>query len=454
MKEYKNYFYVTYRSSTKSLPWFGDDLFKTNYMKFTLILCFLFVCTVSIAQQNLKRSPQKFSSETPSAILDSFENVIRKDISAKEIAGGAYVLYHKGKIVRMKAIGESDVNLHRPIQTTDIFRLASMTKPIASLALLLLQEDGLINMNDRLEWYLPAFANPVVLDRIDTLNGIAVLQTHPAKKPILLRHLLTHTAGFASQYGGKLGTLYQATFKDVYSHDLNYFAEQLAPLPLNHEPGDGWIYGPSINIAAKVIEKVSGMSFQDFLQKRILGPMKMRETSFYLEPSDADRLTSLYTHDANGVLKIEDPGSVSSRLISGPKVYYSGSGGLNSTLNDYLKFCIMILENGVYEGKIVAKPETIKLMKTDQVPININAGLNTQVDQLNEGFTFGYQIVRTESNRSLKTKGTISWSGATGPIFFIDPQSKLIGIYMFQMQPNSQINSRKNFPNWMIKSIR
>lgn len=423
-------------------------------MKIGLSCLLILFCTVSIAQQSGKRTMRKTITEAANAILDSFENDIRNEIAAKDIAGAAYVLYHKGAVVRRKAFGESDVDSHRPMQTTDIFRLASTTKPIASLALLLLQEDGLINMNDRLEKYLPAFTNLVVLDRIDTLNGITVLQTHPAKKPILLRHLLTHTAGFASQNDGEMRLLYQSTFKDFYANDLTYFADKLATLPLNHEPGDGWIYGPSINIAAKVIEQVSGMSFQDFLEKRILGPMQMQETRFFLDSTEANRLTSLYTRDANGVMKVVDPGTVSSRLISGPKVHYGGSGGLTSTLNDYLKFCIMILNNGVHERIVVAKPETIALMKTDQVPLNINADLNTQPGQLTEGFTFGYQIARTENNRSLKTKGTISWYGAAGPIFFIDPQEKVIGIYMTQMQPYSHINSRKNFSNSMLKSIK
>jgi len=422
-------------------------------MKIGLSFLLILFCTVSIAQQSGKRTMRKTIPEASNAILDSFENDIRNEIAAKDIAGAAYVLYHKGAVVRMKAFGESDLESHRLMETTDIFRLASTTKPIASLALLLLQEDGLINMNDRLEEYLPAFTNLVVLDRIDTLNGKTVLRTHPAKNPILLRHLLTHTSGFASQNDGEMRLLYQSTFKDFYANDLTYFADKLASLPLNHEPGDGWIYGPSINIAAKVIEQVSGMSFQDFLEKRILGPMQMHETSFYLDSTQANRLTSLYTRDANGVMKVVDPGTVSSRLISGPKVHYGGSGGLTSTLNDYLKFCVMILNNGVHEGIVVAKPETIALMKTDQVPLNINADMNTQPGQLTEGFTFGYQIARKEDNITLKPKGTISWYGATGPIFFIEPQEKVIGIYMTQMQPYSHINSRKTFSNSMLKSI-
>lgn len=422
-------------------------------MKYILGLV-LFVSSLSFAQQKAKQSPKNIQSEAPNAILDSFENEIRRDVAAKDIAGAAYVLYNKGQVVRMKSFGESDVQTHRPLQTTDVFRLASMTKPIASLALLLLQEDGLINMNDRLDQYLPAFANPSIIDRIDTLNGMTVLQTHPAKKPILLRHLLTHTSGFASQYGGTLGAIYQATFNDIYDHNLDYFMNKLSKLPLNHEPGEGWVYGPSINVAARIIEVVTGMAFQDFVQKRIFEPMQMKDTHFYYDATYANRLTTHYTLDAKHQFKVEDPGNATSHLIAGPKVYYSGSGGLNSTMSDYLKFCVMILNNGVYEGKVIAKPETIALMKTDQVPLNINADINTKPGQLTEGFTFGYQIVRKENSRTPKTQGTISWGGATGPIFFIDPTNKTIAIYMVQMQPYSHIISRKDFADAMLKAIK
>jgi CubicO group peptidase (beta-lactamase class C family) len=221
---------------------------------------------------------------------------------------------------------------------------------------------------------------------------------------------------------------------------------------LSHEPGDDWVYGPSINVAARVIEVVSGMPFQDFVKKRIFDPLGMNDTKFYFDSSFANRLTTHYTKDAKGQLKVEDPGTVSSKLISGPKVYFSGSGGLNSTLQDYLKFCIMVLNNGEYKGKRIAKIETIAMMKTDQVPLNINAKLLSQPADINEGFTFGYQIERKDNNKD-RTLGTISWLGATGPTFFIDPKKNLIGIFMTQMQPYSSIKSRKAFASTVLSAL-
>ena len=411
-------------------------------------LLLFFSSSLLFAQQGAKQS------KVNAATLDAFEAEVRKEIQEQKMAGAAYLIYHQGKVQRMKAFGEADKASHKSMETNSLFRMASMTKPIATLALLLLQEDGLLNMNDRLDTYLPAFANPKVLVKQDTLLGVAILQTEAAKSPILLHHLLTHTAGFASQYGGTLGGLYEASYPNPYAHDIAHFSEQLAKLPLSHEPGEGWIYGPSINVASRVVEVVSGMPFQDFVQQRILDPLGMKSTKFFLEESDAERLTTLYTPDGQSGLRVMDPGTVSSKLISGPKVFYSGSGGLVSTLEDYLTFCVMILNDGKHQGKQIAKPQTIALMKTDQVPLNINAHYFDEGGELAEGFTFGYQIVRKETSKTLKQKGTIGWSGATGPIFFIDPKEELIGIYMFQTQPYSQVGTRKTFPDWMIKALR
>jgi CubicO group peptidase (beta-lactamase class C family) len=287
-----------------------------------------------------------FGQKVNKIAIDSFENMIKKDIANKIIAGGTYLLYEKGKVIASNTFGEMDINTHSPLKRTDIFRMASMTKPITTLGLLLLQQDGLININDRLDQYLPEFSNPVVLDKMDTLNGAVLVKTHAAKNPILLRNLLTHSSGFASSFYPSQRALYMEAFKDLDLHDLKHLTKVLSKLPLDFEPGENWQYGPSINVAARVIEVVSGMSFNDFLNKRILGPMQMNDTKFYLDSVDAPRLTSLYTLDSNGKIQLLDPGNESSKLISGPKVFFSGSGGINSTMDDYLKFCIMILNNG------------------------------------------------------------------------------------------------------------
>ena len=161
-----------------------------------VFLCF-FSFTFCFGQKSSPKLSKSIIPEINTTYIDSFENILRNDIQNKIISGGAYVLYQKGKIVATNVIGESDNQSHVPLKRNAIFRIASMTKPITSLGLLLLQEDGLLNLNDRLDKYLPAFAKLYVFEKMDTINGVVNLKTHPARNPILLRHLLTHTAGFA-----------------------------------------------------------------------------------------------------------------------------------------------------------------------------------------------------------------------------------------------------------------
>ena len=424
-------------------------------MRKIITYCIIFICPIIVlAQKNNDKSFKITKPEINRAFIDSFENGINNDINNKLIAGGTYLLYEKGKIIASNTFGVADINSKRPLKRTDIFRMASMTKPLTTLALLLLQEDGKINMNDKLEDYLPAFSKLVVLDKTDTIHGQIVLRTHPSKNPILLRHLLTHTAGFASAFFPKQQPLYLAALGDAENFDLQHFANTLAKLPLDFEPGEDWQYGPSINITAAVIEKVSGMSFDAFLNKRIIEPMQLKDTKFYLDSTDAPRLTTLYALNSTGALIVADEGNVSSSLISGPKVFYSGSGGINATIDDYLKFCVMILKNGVYENKVIAKPETIALMKMDQVALNINAGFEMHGDKPNSGFTYGYQIVRNEHASWPLNKNTISWAGSHGTEFFIDPTREIIGIYLTQNDNYSQVPSWLNFYEYMSKAIK
>jgi len=422
-------------------------------MKNIFFLITLLTTTFLSAQKSKSKSLMVSKTEINTAAIDSFENAIKIDISNKLIAGGTYLLYKKGEIVATNVIGESDINTHTPLKRNNIFRMASMTKPISTLGLLLLQEDGLINMNDRLDKYLPEFKDPVVLERTDTLNGIVVLRTHPAKNPILLRHILTHTAGFPTSFTATQRDLVNLTFKDASKHDLTHYSQELAKLPLSFEPGENWEYGPGINITARVIEKVSGMKFNDFLKKRILEPMQMNDTKFFLDSADAPRLTTLYSLDENGKMVMADPGTVSSKLISGPKVFYSGSGGINSTLDDYLKFCIMILKDGMHENKMIAKPSTIALMKMDQIPSYITLSSAAASGILDKGFTFGYQIMRTDGTTSPLTEKCLSWAGSYSTTFFIDPKREAIGIYLTQNDKYNQIPTWQSFYKWMMKAL-
>jgi CubicO group peptidase (beta-lactamase class C family) len=386
-------------------------------------------------------------------VLKEYETFVSQSIQKKEIAGAVTLIARKGKVVHFTAQGESQMETHLPMRKDAIFRLASMTKPIATLALLLLMEDGKCKPTDAVSKYLPEFASQQVLISKDSVDGHWIYKTKEASKPMLIKHLLTHTTGQPSAYGGNMPEIYNAITKDAYSSDLAHYVKKLSKLPLTHEPGEGWIYGPGLLVAGRVVEVITGKPFQDFVQKRILDPLGMVDTKFFLDPKDAPRFTSYYQPDGKGGLSLIDPGSEKSIRISGQKTYYSGSGGLHATAIDYFKFCQMVLQDGELNGVRIAKPSTIAMMKTDQTPLNLEAAI-TPTDQLkNNGFTFGYAIKRKEIGEDPRPAGTLYWSGATGPIFFIDQKHEMIAMVLMQRPSSNPAPLRTDFKKWIMKSL-
>jgi CubicO group peptidase (beta-lactamase class C family) len=406
------------------------------------------------AQQILIASPTEVESMGfDQKVFDAFQGEIEKSIQSKEIAGAVTLIARKGKIVHFEAKGESQVETHIPMQKDAIFRLASMTKPIATLALLLLMEDGKCRPDEPISKYLPAFASQQIMLTKDSIDGMWIYKTKEATKPMLIRHALTHTTGQPSAYGGNMPEAWAAIYKNAPASNLEDFVNKLARLPLTHEPGEGWIYGGGLLVAGRLVEVISGMPFQDFVQKRILDPMDMKDTHFFLEPKDAPRFTSYYQPDGKGKLSLLDPGSEKSIRISGPKTFYSGSGGLQATAMDYFKFCQMVMQDGIYNGVRIAKPSTIALMKTDQLPLNLEGYMTPKDDLKNHGWTFGYMIKRREVGDDPVPAGTISWGGSTGPVFFIDLKHEVVAIVLCQTPSAYPLKFRTDFRKWVMKSL-
>lgn len=418
------------------------------------ILAVLLCVNLSTAQNLKIASPAEVKAlGFDQKVFDAFQGEVEKSIQKKDIAGAVTLIARKGKIVHFEAKGQSQIEANIPMQKEAIFRIASMTKPIATLALLLLMEEGKCNPDEPISKYLPEFASQQIMISKDSINGMWIYKTREATKPMLLRHALTHTTGQPSNYGGNMPEAFNAINKNSYKSDIDHFVKKLARLPLTHEPGEGWIYGSGLLVAGRLVEVISGMPFQDFVQKRILDPLEMKDTHFFLEPKDAPLFTTYYQPDGKGTLSIIDPGSVKSSRISGPKTFYSGSGGLNSTALDYFKFCQMVIQNGEYNGVRIAKPSTIAMMKTDQLPLNMGVSFSQTYGYQNYGFTFGYGIKRQDVEGDPAPVGTITWGGATGPTFFIDLKHELVAMVMYQTPSAYSIDFRNNFSNWMMKSL-
>ena len=425
-------------------------------MKALSSILLMLICINLTFAQNLKiASPAEVKAlGFDQKVFDAFQGEVEKSIQKKEIAGAVTLIARKGKIVHFESKGESQLETHIPMKNDAIFRLASMTKPITTLALLLLMEDGKCLPTDPLSKYLPEFASQQILISKDSIGGMWIYKTREATKPILISHALTHTTGQPSANGGNMSEAFNAINKNANKSDIDHFVKNLAKLPLTHEPGEGWIYGSGLVIAGRLVEIISGMPFQDFVQKRILDPLEMKDTHFYLEPKDAPRFTSYYQLDGKGKLSLIDPGSEKSIQISGPKTFYSaGAGALNATAIDYFKFCQMVMQDGIYNGVRIAKPSTIALMKTDQLPLNLEGSMKPKDDLLNHGWTFGYMIKRREVGDEPVPAGTISWGGATGPVFFIDLKHEVVAIVLCQTPSVYPLEFRTDFKKWVMKSL-
>jgi len=424
-------------------------------MKVIASIFALLVCINLASAQNPKiaTSAEVKALGFDQKVFDAFQAEVEKSIQKNEIAGAVTLIARKGKIVHFEAKGESQLETHIPMKNDAIFRLASMTKPIATLALLLLMEDGKCLPTDPLSKYIPEFASQQILISKDSIDGILIYKTREATKPMLIRHALTHTTGQPSAYGGNMPEAYDAINKNANKNDIEHFVKNLAKLPLTHEPGEGWIYGPGLTIAGRLVEVITGMPFQDFVQQRILDPLEMKDTHFYLEPKDVPRFTSYYQPDGKGKLTLLDPGSEKSTRISSPKTFYNGGGGLNGTAMDYFKFSQMVIQDGMYNGVRIAKPSTIALMKTDQLPLNLEGWMRPKDDFKNHGWTFGYMIKRREVGDDPVPAGTISWGGSTGPEFFIDLKNEVVAIIMCQTPSAYPLEFRKDFRKWVMKSL-
>jgi CubicO group peptidase (beta-lactamase class C family) len=409
-------------------------------------------CALALAPAPLPAADAAAPGLDP-AVLTGFDRMVAEAIERGQISGAVTMIARRGEIAHLSVQGYADLETRRPMARDSIFRLASMTKPIASLALLLLCEDGRCHPNDPVGRYLPEFAEPEVLTGQETVDRIRLVRSRPAKSPILLRHVLTHTAGHATQYGGTLGDLYLAISKDQEKSDLAEFCRRLARLPLQHEPGEGWIYGPSIQVVSRLVEVISGQNFPEFLERRIFGPLGMKDTKFFLSEADAVRLTTYYGPDGKGGLKVLDPGSKESPKVSGPKTFFSGSGGLHSTADDYLAFCQMVLRDGVHRGVRIAAPGTIALMKTDQIAPQLEASRLPGDDFATNGFTFGYQIKRRDAGPDPLPAGSLNWAGATGPRFFIDPADDVVAIFLVQLPLREPLKPREEFRTVVMRSL-
>ncbi|MYB31366.1 MAG: beta-lactamase family protein, partial [Acidobacteria bacterium] len=343
--------------------------------------------------------PADSSSRLNPDRLARLDAALEDYVASGALPGAVALVAGREEILYLKAFGYRDREADDPLETDDIFRIASQTKAIVSVAIMILQEDGRLLISDPVGRHLPEYLETTVA----TANPDGTYDVVPARQPITIRHLLTHTAGIT--YGG--GT----AAKEWIEADMTgwYFAHReepiretvrrMASLPFEAHPGDYWVYGYATDILGAVVEVASGLSLDEFLRTRIFEPLGMADTHFYLPPGKRDRLTVVYSAGEGGFTRAPDPGGMVGQgaYVDGPRTSFSGGAGLLSTASDYGRFLQMLLNGGRLGGARILSPKSVELMTVDHLGGLLVRDLNDASAvfgaERGVGFGLGFRVV-------------------------------------------------------------
>ena len=379
--------------------------------------------------------------------LERLSDEMREYVADERLAGCVVLVARRGKVVYHEAFGDRDAEANAKMREDTIFRIASQTKAIVSTAALVLQEEGELLISGPVGKYLPEFLETTVAVPRDS-GGYDVV---PAERPITIRDLLTHTSGFG--YGtGIAGDLWgEAGIQDWYFADreepIAETVARMAELPAEAQPGEAWVYGYSIDILGALIERVSGEPLDEFVAARILQPLAMTDTHFYLPKAKRDRLATVYSATADGIARAPDTGSAGQgAYVDGPRESFSGGAGLLSTATDYARFLQMLLNGGELDGQRVLSPRTVQLMTVDHLgDVTFNEG---------EGFGLGFFVVEDLGARGVPgSVGEYGWGGAYHSTYWVDPAEELVVVYMTQLIPAGEIDDQEKLRALVYQAI-
>ena len=393
------------------------------------------VCTIATAQELAKPESVGLSSDR----LNRIATAVQHDIDSKRIAGAVTLVARRGHVAWFKAQGMQDRENNRPMRPDTIFRICSMTKPITSVAVMMLYEEGKFMLEDPISKYLPEFKNPKVLAKTPSGQTYTV----PATREITIRDLLRHTSGLTYHWNPDLGPLYKeanvAHGLLQYDGTIEDSVKRLAAVPLLFNPGDRWEYSLSVDVLGRLVEVVSGMPLDQFFRTRIFEPLGMKDTYFYLPDDKLARLATAYTYyPEKGLERFPDKPIGEGALAysadypyRGPKKLFAGGAGLVSTAGDYYRFCQMLLDGGRVGIAQLLSRKSIELMTHDQL-----GKISPE-----QGFGLGFGIDGVKAPLAeLGTPGQFNWGGFFYTAFSVDPKEQMIVIFMGQLHPSGDLH--------------
>lgn len=376
---------------------------------------------------------------------------LQRYVDRDRVPGIVALVMQDGEVVYEKAFGWADREAGRKMTTDTVFRIASQTKALTSVAVMRMIEDGSLALSTRVSEYIPNFARTTVA----VANERGVVSQVPARRPITIRDLLTHTAGISYGTDPAVADLYEAKGLGPaagfgwYTADKNEGVcdsmERLGTLPFVAQPGASWVYGYNTDVLGCIVEKVSGSPLDMYIRDHITAPLSMKDTQFFLPPGQKDRLAAVYASADGKYVRAPDGARGQGAYVDGPRRNFAGGAGLLSTARDYARFLEAMRRGGSIDGVRLLSPRAVQLMATNQVgDLHSTTGL---------GWGLGFETVDRFGASGMSSVGTFGWGGAYGSLYRVDPEARLVMVLMIQLIPNTT-DIREVFPSLVYQALR
>ena len=392
--------------------------------------------------------------------LARLDAALESYVEAGTLPGAVAIVKSRGETVYLKAFGHRDREAGDPLETDDIFRIASQTKAIVSVAIMMLQEEGRLLISDPVGRHLPEYLETTVASP----NPDGTYDVVPTRRPVTIRHLLTHTAGITYGGGTAAAEWEEAGITGWYfahrEEPIRETVRRMASLPFETHPGEAWVYGYATDILGAVVEVASGTALDEFLRTRIFEPLGMADTHFYLPAAKRDRLTVVYSADAGGLVRAPDPGGMVGQgaYVDGPRVSFSGGAGLLSTASDYARFLQALLNGGKLGDARILSPKSVELMTVDHLGGLLVRDLNDASAvfgaERGVGFGLGFRVVEDlGAHGAPGSEGVYGWGGAYHSSYWVDPQEELVVVYLAQLIPAGNLDDHARFRALVYQAV-
>lgn len=396
--------------------------------------------------------------------LDRIDQLMERYVDEGSIPGALGMIARRGRVGYFETWGMRDREAAEPMTPDTIFRIYSMSKPITSVAVMILFEEGHFMLSDPIGRFIPELADMEVMEESkDPITGGTTVTTFKARRQITIQDLLRHTAGLTYGFFGdtRVDRMYREAEILRRDETIGEMVTRLGELPLLFEPGTTWHYSVADDVLGRLVEVVSGLPFDEFLERRIFEPLEMADTGFWVPPSKQSRFAQLYSpeeteYDSEAFLRRPDDPKIvipaepdaSKRYLTKPKLY-SGGGGMVSTANDYMRFCLMLLGGGELDGTRILSRKTVELITADHLG-------EISMPAQRPGYTYGLGFAVAEDLGRMGTLGSVgeyNWGGAAGTRFWIDPRERLVGVFMVQIIPHRGLRYGTEFKHLTYQAI-